>query len=541
MDFSCLEKGGRLLSEDKEKLLTEEQVWDVIEFARQLNGDLKWLKGGGVYTPDVLHSNLLSLNNNAQVPSYDKVIKTLSDAVGNADTINSFVQYMNTFDTIFNKILEYKCNLLSFDLSWVCTNAKKTSAYKSKEYKEDEARVRKFLFNFDYKKYFAAVVKNLMLHGKYFTWFREGKKVTGGVQKYALQMLPQEYCKITGYSNLGALFDVDLTFLLNGTVDIGLYDDIFQKYYGELFKENSQNSYIPSNNLRHRDGSWAYWAQTSPEDGAWCFLYDDSNYAGISPLAPFLKDTILDAELQKLQYDKNIAGAHAILSGELKMKKDSKQPNDFAIDPQLLGRLLALVQSGLTDFYKVAAMPTENQKFFQYKDENKTMYIDSVANTTALGASASRVIYAKDKASEAELIAQITTDAAPLKKLYRQFEQFLDYFVNQKTKNYKFKFTFTGIDYWFDKEERRDALEFATDRGVIPNITFFAQALGYPPHVFAQAVEEGKFGTLSDNLGQLISIHTTAGGSINDEGGRPRKRRPATNTRDYDKRGTSRR
>lgn len=528
------------MAEEKEKLLTEQQVWDVIEFAKSLNDGLNWLKGGGVYTPDILHSNLLNLNNDAEVPTYDKVMKDLANAMGSVDNLNSFVQYMNAFDTIFNKVLEYKCGLLSFDLSYVCTNPKNKSTYKSKEYREDEARVRKFLFNFDYKRHFMNVVKNAVLHGKYFCWFREGKKEQDGSQKYALQMLPQDHCKITGYSNLGALYDIDLSFLLSGTVDLDLYADVFGKYYSELFKEDSNKKYIPSNGLNSRNGSWAYWVQTSPADGAWCFMFDDSNFAGLSPLAPFLKDTILGAELQKLQYDKNIAGAYAILAGEIRMKKDSKQPNDFAIDPSLLGKLLNLVQNGLPDYFKVAAMPTENQKFLQYEDNNKTMYSDAIKNITALGASAGRVIYTTDKSSEAELIAQITTDATPFKKMYRQFEQFLDYFVNQKTRTYKFKFNFTGIDYWFDKEERRDALEFAIDRGVIPNITFFAQALGYPPHVFAQAVEEGKYGTLSDVLGQLTSIHTTAG-SLNAEGGRPRKRRPATDTRDYDKKSTSRR
>ena len=530
------------MAEDKEKLLTEEQVWDVVTFAQALNKDMKWLYGGGLYTPDTLNKSLLGLNNDAKVPTYAKVIKTLNNAVDNVDTINSFVQCMDKFDTIFNKVLNYKCNMLSFDLSYVCTNASGKD-FKSKEYKEDEERIKKFLFNFDYKKYFTTVVKNLMTDGKYFCWFRESdsKKKNVGKQKYALQMLPQKRCKITGYSNLGALFDVDLSFLLSGTVDLGLYAPIFGKYYDDLFKDENIRKYIPSNPLNNRMGSWAYWKQTSPEDGAWCFLYDESNFAGISPMSPFLKDTILGAEIQKLQYDKDIATAHAILAGEIRMKKDSKQPNDFAIDPQTLGNLLNLVQAGLGKLIKVAAVPTENQKFFQYEDKNPEMYSEAIKNTTALGAAASRIIYDTDKASEAELIAQITTDASPLKKLYRQFEQFLNFYANKKTRKYNFAFHFDGIDYWFDKENRRDALEFAVDRGVIPNLTFFAQALGYPPHIFAQAVDEGKNGDLSDKLGQLISIHTTAGSGLNDEGGRPRKRRPASSTRDYDKRGTSRR
>lgn len=514
--------------------LTETQVWDVLTFARELNKDLSWLYGGGLYTPETLNRNLVGLNQNAKTPTYAKVQKYLGGTTEETEILNSFVQYMNAFDTIFNKTLEYKCNVLSFDLGYVCVNASGKD-FGKKEFRDDEDRIKKFLFNFDYRKYFAAIVKNLMLNGKYFCWFREGKKEQDGAQKYAVQMLPQEHCKITGYSNLGALFDVDLSFLLSGMVDLDLYDSVFGEYYEELFSPDSGRKYVPSNPLNRRDGAWSYWVQTSPEKGAWCFLFDESNFSGISPMAPFLKDTILGTELQKLQYDKNFAAAHALLVGEIKMKKDSKQPNDFAIDPVLLGRLLNLVQQGLENIIKVGAMPTDNQKFFQYEDKNPHMYTETIKNTSALGASASRVIYSDDKASEAELIAQITADAAPLKKLYRQFEQFLDYFANRKTRKYNFKFTFQGLDYWFDKEERRDALEFAVDRGVVPNLSLIAQALGYPPHVFSKAVEEAKNGNLPDILSQLTSIHTVSGG-LDDKGGRPRKKRVKTDSRDYDKR-----
>ena len=103
-------------------------------------------------------------------------------------------------------------------------------------------------------------------------------------------------------------------------------------------------------------------------------------------------------------------------------------------------------------------MPTENNKFYQFQDYNESMYTNHNLNTSALGASATRVIYTTDKCSEAELIAQITTDAGEIKKLYYQFTNFLNFFINKKTKKYKFYFHFDGLEYWFDKEHRRDKM-----------------------------------------------------------------------------------
>lgn len=517
-------------------LISKNAVWDVMQFADALYKGYPWLYGGGVYTPDILNANLENLNNDIEVPTYDKMLKALSNAVGNEDTLRSFSEYMMYFDTLYEKIANYKANILSFDLNPVCINAT-GSDYKSKEYKEDKARVNKFLFNFDYQHIFRDVLKNVLRSGVYYCWYRETPK-KNGVQKYALQMLPQKYCKITGYWENGLLFDVDLTFLLSGTVDIELYADAFGKYFDELFTPESSYKYIPSNQLDKRTGSWAFWVQTSPDDGAWCFKADTSTFATVPPLANLMRNTVLDAEIQKLQYDKDFASAYAILVGQMLMKKDSKQPNDFSIDPDLLGKLLDLVQSGLAKNIKVGAMPTEVNKLYQFQDYNEKMYADHNMDTSAVGVSATRVIYTTDKSSEAELIAQITTDAGEISKMYYQFTNFMNFFINRKTKKYKFYFHFDGMRYWFDQERRRDGMLELADRGIILNEGAWAQAYGIPPHIFEQALDEGKNGGLTDKLGMLISIHT-ANNTTNAEGGRPRKKRVATDSRDYDKRATS--
>lgn len=522
----------------KKEYLTREQVWDVLQFADALYRGEPWLHGGGVYTPDILNSNLEKLNNNPSTPTYAKLISALSNAVDNEDVLRSFCQYMEYFDTMYEKVANYKANMLSFDLNPVCENAS-GSAYKSKEFKEDKARVNKFLFNFDYQHIFRDVVKNVLRNGVYYCWYRETPK-RNGTQKYALQMLPQKNCKITGYWENGMLFDIDLSFLLSGTVDIDLYAPIFGEYFEDLFNPQNINSYEPSNQFRQRVGTWSYWTQTSPDKGAWCFKADTSTFATVPPLANLMRNTILDAEVQKLQYDKDFAGAYGILVGQMMMKKDAKQQNDFSIDPTLLGKLLNLVQSGLNKNIKVGAMPTENNKFYQFEDYNENMYTNHNLNTAAVGASATRVIYTTDKCSEAELIAQITTDAGEIKKLYYQFTNFLNFFVNKKTKKYKFYFHFDGLEYWFDKEHRRDKMLELADRGIILNEGAWAQAYGYPPHIFEQALDEGKNGAITEKLGMLLSIHT-ASSTVNSQGGRPRKRRVATDSRDYDKRGTGKR
>ena len=120
-----------------DELLTKSQTWDVLEFAQTLYNQLD-----GVYTPEILNQNLVNLNNNVQVPTYQKIVSALRDMPDGAEILSSFSQYMEYFDSIYNKVATYKANMLSFDLSFVCTNANDKD-YESDEYKKDKARVYK--------------------------------------------------------------------------------------------------------------------------------------------------------------------------------------------------------------------------------------------------------------------------------------------------------------------------------------------------------------------------------------------------------------
>ena len=61
-----------------------------------------------------------------------------------------------------------------------------------------------------------------------------------------------------------------MTYFLNPGVDIDGYDPAFKKYYNRVFGESKGISdYRPTNALNVRNGTYAMWTQTSPEDGAW--------------------------------------------------------------------------------------------------------------------------------------------------------------------------------------------------------------------------------------------------------------------------------
>ena len=256
------------MAQTKEPLITFEQSEAVVKFAQALYAYDRY----GAWSPWMSNELLRNLNYNGKPVSSDKIREALTKAQSDPGTIQDYMQFMSTFDMIFARTLKSYANALSFDVVPVCTNIYTKDEYESKEYLADKKRVDDFLTRFDYHKEFRNVVENVLTNEVYYTWFRKVKWKNKGM-KYALQILPQKQCMMTGYWEKGILFDFDLTYFLNPGVDIDAYDPAFKKYYNRVFGDGAViDDYKPTTPLAKRDGTYALWTQTSPVDGAWVNL-----------------------------------------------------------------------------------------------------------------------------------------------------------------------------------------------------------------------------------------------------------------------------
>lgn len=186
----------------KQPLLEKDQVNAVMEFAEGL-----WLADHqGYYTPWMQNELLNNLNNNPRVPTMDILKKALSDYKNKAEDLQSYTEFMKKWDMIFARTLESYVNVLSFDLQIVCTNAFTDDEYNSDQYKEDKKKIYKFLDSFDYRAEFRKVLKQVMTSEVGYYWFRKTKWNNKGMMN-TLQLMPQKYCKLTGYWEKGLLYD----------------------------------------------------------------------------------------------------------------------------------------------------------------------------------------------------------------------------------------------------------------------------------------------------------------------------------------------
>lgn len=502
------------MMEDK---ISRSDIQDVIDFSAGL------MAVDNFYSPFLSNQLLTNLNNNPRLPSAESVKKALNDYKNSGEDLQGFVEFASSFDMIFKRTLYSYANALSFDLQITCKNAYTESDYQSDEYKKDRQTVDNFLTNFDYKKEFYNVLLNVLKRDTYFTWFRKTKTGNRGKMKFALQIMPQDYCMLTGYFEKGLLWSLNILYYMQPGVDLNGFDPSITKTY--LRALETVDSYVPSAPLNDRKGSYAMWVDVSPLDGAWAWKFDTSSFANNPFLSPYVANILRNDEIGELQYNKDLIAASGILAGEIKLfdsAKSGQKANQFSIDPKTLGTFMSLVKKGLQSTIKAVAVPLENIKFFQFEDKNPNSYTNELTTTAGIGTGISRVIYSSDKMSNAELEAALNEVYQTMKPMYAQFNNFLDFYVNQMTSKYKFKFEFVGSNYQFERDARFDKMMKMADKGLVLNSSAWASAVGMNPVTFDRMLAESKYTGWIDKYSQMLLNANTSSYKDN-EGGRERK------------------
>ena len=496
--------------------LSKNDLQDIIDFSAGL------MAVDNFYSPFLSNQLLINLNNNPRLPNAEAVKKALNDYKNSGADLQGFVEFASAFDMIFKRTLYSYANALSFDLQITCKNAYTKGDYESEEYKKDRQTVDNFLTNFDYKKEFYNVLLNVLKRDSYFTWFRKTKAGNRGKMKYVLQIMPQDYCMLTGYFEKGMIWSFNILYFNQAGVDLGLWDPTIVKKYIDTF--HGEKPYAPSAPLDKRDGMYAMWMDTSPNDGAWAWKWSTDNFANNPFLAPYVANVLRSDEVGELQYNKDLISAAGILAGEIRLfdsAKSGTKANQFSIDPKTLGAFMQKAANGLKNAAKLAAIPLENIKFFQFEDKNPNSYTNELTTTAGIGTGISRVIYSSDKMSNAELEAALNEVYQTMKPMYAQFNNFLDFYVNQMTSKYKFKFEFVGSNYQFERDARFDKMMKMADKGLVLNSSAWASAVGMNPVTFDRMLAESKYTGWIDRYSTLmLNANTTA---QTNEGGRPRQ------------------
>jgi len=196
--------------------------------------------------------------------------------------------------------------------------------------------------------------------------------------------------------------------------------------------------------------------------------------------------------------------------GEMELmdkEKSGQKPDQFAVSPETLSKLLGFVKSALNSSVKQIPLPLKESKYAQYSDNSPMMAQYQYQMSSSLGASASSMVYTNDRMAQFEQQSALIEDYNLMKRLYLQFSDFINYFLNRKTKKYKFTIVFDGSSMPFEREQRKKTLMEYASVGMTPNESYFASVLGTPAHMFSRMREEANV-TIGENLTMLMNANT---------------------------------
>ena len=387
---------------------------------------------------------------------------------------------------------------------------------------------------FKTKQEFREVAENMLIADTYFCWLRDSYGTFNDdelelednykikrSQNFALQMMPQEYCKITGSSVYPKTFlwDFNVDYFENAWVNVNNYDPSLKQAYESIVGNKQLRNFVNNNSELNRvSKSFDGYVRTKVSSGAYCFKYDTSNFNAVPPFAKLMREAFTDDEMSKLQRSKDALSANALILGEMKTKKDDKignEKNSFIIDPKQVGTLLKIARNMVNNAnIKQIALPLEETRLYQFNDMNPKMVDNKLMTVAGQSLSSSSMIYSDTKMGQFELQNSLALDYHSIAdRIYPQFENFLEYFVNKKTKKYKFKFRVDGSTLPFLRQDKLDNQIKLSNMGIQADVTKMASLMGYDANELDSMMMMAKYGGMQDNLILLMNSNTSTDGS----------------------------
>jgi len=498
-------------------LSTKEEIIFALDYAKRLSERTGLYPS--VFNPVLLNSRLkdISLSSTGTKVNSDSVAKALENPKESEKTLLAMSESFEVSSTPYRRLLGYMSDLLSWDWTYSCMNIGDESNYKSTKYKKDLDIMSKFMDSFDHKSEFARVSKELYRTDSYFCVLRDEG------EKYILQQLPPDYCLITGRWDYGLLFSFDYSFFLRQGIDLDLYPKIFKETYSRIITKSSTD-YNPSIDIDYRSSNtWVYYADCSPADGFWSWKLNPTIATRVPYFAGLFPDLVNQNFIRALQRNSYASQAVKLLTGEVPyLNKDTKASvkDSVAISPELLSHFLQLLKSAIDEAVNVAVAPLNSIRGVEFNGSND---IQSSWTKNTLGTSGvnTNLLYSggDHRMNTIETMLSSDSDVLSAQEIYPYFEDFLEYQINKRTKNYKFSIKLEGSNIYLDRQRKLDNVMKLAQMGIVLPQSI-ATAIGKSPITFQRQLDEARVNGWTNNLTPIVSAFQQSANS-DDNKGRP--------------------
>lgn len=435
------------------------KAWNFSNFANN-----KLIRNSGLFTPQSINDMIKRINDTPKKPTPSKIEKMYTSPQG--DDLVSYSNYFELSDMPYKRALIFYGNLLSYSLEVPCSNIEKGS-YSDNKFERDELIVKEILRKFNYRHQLQKITMQMLRQELYFGVLREDVLN----DKLVFQELPREYCEMDGNWSMGKVFSFNMSWFLDHNVDVEMYPEVLQKKFIELFTDNEGHTYDPAMKTYERDGKYSTWVEVRPEDGFYCFKFEEERATEAPLFSPMFKDLSKNSLLQGLQDNKYAIDASQILVGLIGTNNGknstSARTDDLVISPEMALRFEDLVTEALGEHINFTSAPFEDVKSFNGDVSDKNIYKQYKSATMSTMGGSNRIIYAEDKLNSVESNQALEMDEMMMESIYPQFANFMEFLINNRTKKYNFAPIFTGTKTSSNKKRRRDEAKEDREAGML--------------------------------------------------------------------------
>lgn len=190
------------------------------------------------------------------------------------------------------------------------------------------------------------------------------------------------------------------------------------------------------------------------------------------------------------------------------------------ITPDLLGKFLAVARKGLSDQIGLVALPVDNIETVDFDVDDNNIVTDYIQALSQQGIASADVLMSNNKLNSHQSKLASAIDGNIIRSLYKSFADFIDFFVNSRTKKYKFHVSFHDINVPDDRAERENRFKTNAAMGIV-DVQYAARVFDLNPFEFERRLAMSKSSEFEKNLISLMSLNNQSANMQNV--GRPKK------------------
>ena len=516
--------------------------------------------------PFIQNARIKQINSRAQKLSKEELQQAVSNPENSENSLCSVSMHLYYTNYIYYNLVQLNRNTPKYNWYAIPQYVDKKDM-DSDAFKKESQKVDRIMKNFNPNLTFKTISTQVQLQGKssYLPRLSYDNK---DVDFFVMQKLNSDMVKLTGFgSKQQFVTSFNMMIFMQPGYNINQYPKFIQDTWEYMLSSNiitrdkkgklkfDPKAQIPSDCTLEFDGkTYMYWVKL-PQDLCWTFYADGAHPMSFPDTIGMFSDFNDLGDYKWLQANLLSKGVNSILTAEVPMIKDPKPGSDAtAISPDTILGYQDLFMSNISANILPFFGPFTN--FDLHTLENQPEAMDIIFNRTrdliaTSGNSALMTI--TDKPSIASVKAAESLQASKNDYLTRQFEGFLDQFVNEFFGlKYKWKFYIWGdIFFWRDDAKMTKELFLSGMNGLLPKLlssegltledynssTLYVESLGIKIESNEQKIQEKSI----DNQVKLNKMKITSDANKSTSGSENSVGRPKMNDTDIenDNTGTS--